>query len=224
MAADPALGLDDVEVLGEETVYRGYFRVDRWRLRHRLFAGGWSQPFFREVFDRGHAVAVILYDPAADALILIEQFRVGALAATRSPACRAPFNPWLVEVVAGIIDDGEAAEDVARREAIEEAGCTVLEMFEVCRFVLTPGVSSETITLYCARTEAPAMGGIHGLDHEHEDIRVLVVPAADAFAWLEAGRITNATALIALQWFRLHHAEVRARWHGRPGATAGGAP
>ena len=210
------LGDDDVELLDAETVYQGYFRVDRWRLRHRLFAGGWSQPFFREVFDRGHAVAVILYDAAADALVLIEQFRVGALAASRARECTAPFNPWLVEVVAGIIDAGETAEAVARREALEEAGCQVREIFEVCRFVLTPGVSSETITLYCALVEAPATGGIHGLDHEHEDIRVLVVPAAEAFAWLEAGRITNATALIALQWFRLHHGEVRARWQPRP--------
>lgn len=216
MVKPGGLGAGDVEIVEEETVYRGYFRVDRWRLRHRLFAGGWSQPFFRELFDRGHAVAVILYDAAADKLVLIEQFRVGALAASRAPECTQPFNPWLVEVVAGIIDDGETAEAVARREAGEEAGCPVKEIFEVCRFVLTPGVSSETITLFCALVDAPASGGIHGLDHEHEDIRVLVVPAAEAFGWLEAGRITNATALIALQWFRLHHAEVRARWHAQP--------
>lgn len=213
-----APGPDDVEILDERTVYQGYFRVDRYRLRHRLFAGGWSQPFFREVFERGHAVAVILYDAAADALVLIEQFRVGALAASRAPEATQAFNPWLVEVVAGIIDDGETADAVARREALEEAGCRVRDIFEVCRFVLTPGVSSETITLYCALVDAPAAGGVHGLDHEHEDIRVVVVPAAEAFSWLDAGRITNATALIALQWFRLHHAEVRARWCARPPA------
>jgi ADP-ribose pyrophosphatase len=214
----------DIEILDTATVYQGYFRVDRYRLRHRLFAGGWSQPFFREVFERGHAVAVILYDASRDALVLIEQFRIGALAASRAPECTVRFNPWLVEVVAGIIDDGETAEEVARREAHEEAGCAVRAMFEVCRFVLTPGVSSETITLFCALVDAPAGGGVHGLDHEHEDIRVVVVPAAEAFGWLDAGRITNATALIALQWFRLHHAEVRARWHGRPGAGGVAAP
>lgn len=205
---------DDIEVLEQVPVFQGYFRVDRYRLRHRLFGGGWSEPFVREVFDRGHAVAVVLYDADRDVLVLIEQFRVGAMAAGQASHPRNAIDPWLIEIVAGIVDTDEAPDAVARREAVEEAGCEILDLVPVCHFVLTPGVSSETIWLFCGRVRAPASGGVHGLEHEHEDIRVLVVPSEEAFRWLDEGRINNATALIGLQWFRLQHQEIRARWRG----------
>lgn len=203
----------DVEVESRETVYSGYFRVDRYRLRHRLFAGGRSAPMGREVFERGHAVAVLPYDPEADKIVLIEQFRVGAFVALGSePHLAGAFRPWLLEVVAGIIDDGESPETVARRETMEEAGCEMDELEPVCRFLLSPGVTSESITLYCGRVQADRVGGIHGLDTEHEDIRVLAVPIDEAFRWLNEGRFANATALVAMQWFRLNYEAVRRRW------------
>jgi ADP-ribose pyrophosphatase len=202
----------DVDVLATETVFEGFFRVQRWRLRHRLFAGGWSPPVEREIFERGHAVGVILYDPDRDVLVLIEQFRIGALVAAAAPETGNSISPWLIEIVAGIIDDGETPEQVARREALEEAGCEVGEMLPVCRVVLTPGVCSETIALFCGRVRAPAHGSIHGLAQEHEDIRVICVPAAETFRWLDGGRITNATAMIGLQWFRHNHDRIRNAW------------
>ncbi|MCP5364004.1 MAG: NUDIX domain-containing protein [Hyphomicrobiales bacterium] len=203
---------NDVEVINQEAVFQGYFRVDRYTLRHRLFAGGWSEPFMREVFERGHAVAVLLYDPIIDSVVLIEQFRIGAYSANTASGLNGSFNPWLIEVVAGIIDGDQTPDSVARREAVEESGCTVNDLEFICRFVLTPGVSSETITLFCGRVDAARAGGIHGLDHEHEDIRVMTVTANDVFRWLDDARITNATALIALQWFRIHHEQLRQRW------------
>jgi len=206
------LSSKDVEVTGRETVFQGYFRVDRYTLRHRLFAGGWSELFTREVFERGHAVAVLLYDPRLDSVVLIEQFRIGALSAGTAAEINLTFDPWLIEVVAGIIDGDQTPESVARREAMEESGCSVDHLEFICRFVLTPGVSSETITLFCGRVDAASAGGIHGLDHEHEDIRVVTVAAKDIFRWLDEARITNATALIALQWFRIHHQKLRQRW------------
>lgn len=206
---------DDVEIESLETVFSGFFRVDTYSLRHRLFAGGRSGPVRREIFERGHAVAVILYDPDNDVVILIEQFRVGAFAAVRSePHLRRSMTPWLLEVVAGIIDEGESPDEVARREAMEEAGCEVQELEPVCQFLLSPGVTSESISLYCGRVRADGVGGIHGLDSEQEDIRVLVVPVAEAFRLLEQGRFVNATALVAMQWFRLNHESVRRRWLG----------
>ncbi len=207
-------GLDDVEVLDVETVFAGYFRVDRWRVRFRLFEGGWSSPAVREVFERGHAVAVLLYDPHADALVLIEQFRVGALAASRSPWFGPDQSPWLIELVAGVIDDGETAENVACREAIEEAGCQVDRVERIMTFLSSAGGTSETLTLYLGRVNSAGVAGIHGLEHEHENIRVLVVPSAEVFRWLDAERIPNAHTLIGLQWFRIHRDEVRRRWLG----------
>lgn len=204
---------DDVEIESRETVFSGYFRVDQYRLRHRLFAGGWSDTAGREVFERGHAVAVILYDPDRDLLVLIEQFRIGAFAALRSePHLAGTMRPWLLEVVAGIIDAGESPEAVARREAIEEAGCEILELEPVSRFLLSPGVTSESLALYCGRVDARGVGGIHGLDHEHEDIRVFTAPVAEVFHWLDEGRFVNATALVAMLWFRLNHEDLRRRW------------
>jgi ADP-ribose pyrophosphatase len=106
------MNADKIEIIKRERAYDGYFKIDRCRLRHRLFSGGTSAEIMREVFERGHAVAVILYDPDRDAVVLIDQFRIGALS--------AGFDPWVTEIVAGIIDPGETPEEVASRETTEE--------------------------------------------------------------------------------------------------------
>ena len=105
-----------VHILDKTVCYDGFFRIERYRLRHQLFRGGWSREITRELFERGHAAAVLPYDPLLDAVVLIEQFRIGAL--------ETPGDPWLLEIVAGVIDKpDETPEDVVRREAVEEANC-----------------------------------------------------------------------------------------------------
>lgn len=146
---------DDVQVLDHQIPFQGYYRIETFTLRHRLFAGGWSEPMRREMLERGHAVGVVLYDPDRDTLVLIEQFRIGAFAASWTPWLPEGSSPWLVEIVAGIIDAGETPEAVARREAVEEAGCEIDELEFVCRFLVTPGVSSEMILLYVAASTRP---------------------------------------------------------------------
>ena len=203
---------DDVELLKHENGYAGYFRIDRYRLRHRLYDGGWSRPMTREVFERGHAVAVILYDPEKDHVILIEQFRIGVYAALREQGFPQHLSPWLLEVVAGIIDDGEAPEDVARRESHEEAGCAVLDMMPVCHVMLSPGASTESVRIYCARVHEPTTSEIKGVEEEHEDIRVISISSEEVFGWLDSGRFINGTSILALQWFRANRERVRALW------------
>jgi len=200
----PGAGPRPVEIIEQDTPYRGYFRIDRYRLRHRMFAGGWTGPIAREVFERGHAAAVLPYDPGRDEVVLIEQFRVGAFA--------AGMDPWLIEIVAGIIDEGESPEAVVRREALEEAGCEIGDLVPLGRFIVSPGGSSETVAIYCGRTESAGLGGIHGLDHEGEDIRAFVLPAVQAIALIDQGRVVNATSALALQWLALNRAALRARW------------
>ena len=207
---------DDIEVIDKETAYQGHFRIDRYRLRHRKFDGGWSAELKREMFERGHAVAAVLYDPDREEVVLVEQFRMGAMSAAETPWYDG--SPWLVECVAGIIEDGERPEEVVRREAEEEAGCVVHELEYACTYLASPGASSETVFVYCGRVDASAVGGIHGLDHEGEDIRVMAVPVAEAMAWLDEGRFVNALTLIGLQWFRHHRERLRAAWR-----TGGGA-
>ncbi|MCK5276477.1 MAG: ADP-ribose diphosphatase [Alphaproteobacteria bacterium] len=195
---------DDVDILDTETVWKGFFRMDRLRLRHRLFGGGWGQPITREVFERGHAAALLPYDPVRDEVVLIEQFRTGALT--------AGAEPWLVEIVAGIIEDGETAEDVVRRETVEEAGCEVTDIVPIMDVFTTPGGSSERIAIFCGRVDARGIGGIHGLAGEGEDIRVFTESLDEALARLANGDITNIIAVAALQWLALNREKLRREW------------
>lgn len=198
--------MDDarVEILSEELAYDGFFRLYRYRLRHRLFQGGWSSEISRELFVRGHAASILPYDPRLDAVVLIEQFRIGAL--------EEAGGPWLMEIVAGIIEPGESGEDVVRREAQEEAGCVIQDIESVCRYLVSPGGTSETMHVFCGRVDADGLGGIHGLDAEDEDIRAVVIPFPEALAMLGDGRLDSAAPVIALQWLQLNRQRLRATW------------
>lgn len=197
-------GKKRVEVVRKTTPYRGHFQMDVYHLRHCKFDGGWTDSMTRELFERGHAAAVLPYDPRRDCVVLIEQFRIGAFA--------AGVEPWLIEVVAGIIDEGEDPAEVVRREAVEEAGCEILDLVPIGRFLMTPGASSETLAMYCGRVDSAGVGGLHGLDHEGEDIRSFVVPAAEALERVMACACPNANTVISLQWLMLNRAELRRRW------------
>ncbi len=195
---------NDVEILARETVYSGYFRIDRYRLRHRRHEGGWTGEITREVFERGHVAAVLPYDPERDAVLLIEQFRIGAYAA--GEPC------WLTEIVAGVIDEGETAQSVARREMKEETGCAVTTLEPIGSYLSSPGGASENVALFVGRVDSRKAGGVHGLAGEEEDIQVLVRPWAEVELDLGRGLFTNAATLIALQWLALNRAGLRRRW------------
>ena len=185
------------DILSQQNLYKGFFRVDAYEFRHELFAGGWSGTVRREIFERRNAVAVLLHDPVADTLLVIEQFRPGA-------ALREAQGAWMVEIVAGIVEDGESNEEVARREAQEEAGCSIDTLEHIIDFYPSAGGSTEIVSLYYAPVDLSAVPtGIHGLPEEHEDIRVSVIPRHTALAWLKAGKIQASLAIIALQWLAL---------------------
>jgi ADP-ribose pyrophosphatase len=196
---------DAIDIRERKTVYQGFFRIDHFRLRHRLYAGGWSPELSREIFLRHNAAAILLYDPQRDTLVFIEQFRLAAHL--------AGFPAWQLEIVAGIIDRDESAAAVARREAQEEAGLSVIgEIIPIHRFLPSPGGSTETVDLFCGRVDAGNAGGIHGLADESEDIKVVVKGTDEAFALLEAGKIQNAFTLIALHWFAAKRETLRRLW------------
>ncbi len=200
----PDKGYERVQVLEKSTRYKGFFQLDRYRLRYRTFDGGWSPVQSREVFERGHAAAILLYDPGLDQVVLVEQFRPGAFA--------AGIEPWLIEAVAGMIEDGEDLEAVAIREAREESGSDVLEIVRIGTFILSPGGCSERVTIYCGRVDSRGLGGIHGLEEEGEDIAVHVMPLDEALRKLEIGEISAAVAAIPLQWLALNREQLRQRW------------
>lgn len=194
----------DLEILEREVCYQGFYRLERLRLRHRLFAGGMSPPIMREAVEKGDVAAVLLYDPQRDEVVMIEQFRIGAR--------DDPRGPWLMEIVAGLIEPGETPEQVARREAIEEAGCTVRELLAISSFYTSPGKTSQRTHLYLGRVDSTGAGGIHGLAHEGEDIRVVCLAAEQAIALAEQGKTDSAWPLIALLWFARQREAVRKCW------------
>jgi ADP-ribose pyrophosphatase len=195
-----------LQILDRDVAYQGFFRIERYRLRHRLFAGGWSAELTREVFERGRAVGVLLYDPARDAVVLVEQFRL--------PAHLAGFSAWQLEIVAGLVDhDGESELAVARREAQEEANLVLAgEIEPMHRFLTSPGGTTETVALFCARVDAATAGGVHGLADEHEDIKVVVKSFREAMRLLRAGKIENVFTLAALYWLGANRARLRRAW------------
>jgi len=185
-----------------EAVYSGFFQVQRIHLTHDLFSGGQSPTLVRELLERGHAVAVLMYDPAQDAVVMVEQFRIGAVHDKKSP--------WLFELCAGIIEPGEDVVQVAHREAQEETSCKILELETITEYYVTPGGCTERITLMCAKVDVRQVGDICGVETEGEDIKVHVVPAADLLA--DVFQHDSATVIIALQWLAVHRKRLQAQW------------
>ncbi|MBA1381653.1 NUDIX domain-containing protein [Pseudomonas brassicacearum] len=193
-----------VEIVERESCYKGFYKLDRVRLRHELFAGGMSREISRELFVRHDAVCVLPYDPQRDEVVLIEQFRVGAMGKSA--------NPWLVELVAGLIDKDEQPEEVAHREAQEEAGLVFAALWPMTKYFPSPGGSDEFVHLFLGRCDSTGAGGLHGLLEEAEDIRVKTWAFEDALQAVRDGRICNAASIIALQWLALNRDEVRGLW------------
>lgn len=198
---EPPFGPDDVELIARDRVFSGYFAVDRLRLRHRRHDGGWTGTIQREVFISGDAVVVLPYDPVRDEVVLIEQFRAGPYA---NSGGASPQAAWLIETIAGRFEPDEVPEDVARREALEEAGCQLGQVFRMGDFFQSPGCIAEKIHYFCAITDTEHVGGIHGCDHEDEDIRVIVMPRTAALQAVASGRICNITLAFALYWLELN--------------------
>ncbi len=189
-------GVEDIEIKQLETPYQGYFKMLKYTFRHRCFAGTWSPVISRELFERGHAVAVLPYDPVTDQLILIEQVRIGAFA--------AGLSAWQLEIVAGVIDENESPEQVALREAKEEAGLSIYALHPITRYLSSSGGCSETISLYLGLVDASEAGGVFGLADENEDILVHTLSRKAALSLLDEGKIENAASIIALQWLALN--------------------
>ncbi|AGE84983.1 ADP-ribose diphosphatase [Cronobacter sakazakii] len=196
---------NDVEIIAREKLYRGFFSLDLYRFRHRLFNGEMSGEVRREIFERGHAAVLLPFDPVRDEVVLIEQIRIAAFDTSDTP--------WLLELVAGMIEPGETVEEVARREAMEEAGLSVGRVKKFMSYLASPGGTSERLSLMVGEVDATTAQGIHGLADENEDIRVHMVSREQAYQWVEEGRIDNAASVIALQWLQLHYQALRNEWN-----------
>jgi len=211
--------MDDraVEILERRRVHDGFFKLDLLRLRHALFRGGMSEVVRRELFVQREAVAVLPYDPARDAVVLVEQFRAGLV--------DAPGGAWLLEGVAGLLDkEGEAPEEAAAREVREECGVALGRLERVATYTSSPGATTERVHAFVGEVAAPERGGLFGVEGEHEDIRVEVVTADEAFTLFREGRITAANTVVPLQHLMLHRDRLRREWGGEPSDGLAGGP
>lgn len=196
----PHFTKQDLKILEKKEPYSGFCSIKHFKIQFPLFAGGMSEIFEREFLYRAHAVAVLLFDPDTNKVILIEQVRAAAF---------EEENPWLLEIVAGMIESNDTPEATAHREAIEEAGYPILSLIPIGSYLASPGISNEKTFVFCGRIKAKDIGELHGLAHEGEDIKVHVVPILDAFTLLEEGKILSASAIIALQWLQINRFSLR---------------
>jgi ADP-ribose pyrophosphatase len=192
----PEFTRKDIKLLAEETLYQGFFSMKKYRYQHKRYQGDWSPVVEREIFERGNAVGVLLYDKVKDCFVLVEQCRPGALPGESSP--------WLVEIVAGMVEADESAEDVACREAVEEAGCEIEKLLTMPGYWVSPGGTTEYVDLFLGLVDSDTVADFAGLETEHEDIKVLVLARTELLELLRQGNINNAMAIIAIQWFLIN--------------------
>ena len=194
----------DVLIEKEEILYDGFFKMKKVTLKHRLFDGGWSASMSREMLVRDDAVCVLLYDPMADKVLLIEQFR---------PCAVKHESPWLLELVAGMVEPGENDEEVARRESLEEAGVVVKRLEYMFKFVPSPGGLVEYLRMYAGEFDASKVDVNRSfcLPEECEDIRLHLMLAKNAIDLLKT-EIDNASTIMGLQWLALNRDELRQKW------------
>jgi ADP-ribose pyrophosphatase len=202
---EPPPSHPDVEIAQTSSVAARHLRIDTFGFRHRLFSGEWSAERSYDVLRRGQAVAIVLYDPDREAVVLVEQFRL--------PALLAGCSPWQLEAAAGLIDTDETPEAVAIRETREETGLSLIgEPILIQRYLSSSGNSDESVVLFCARVDANAAAGVHGLPEEHEDIRVVVKTLAEIEALIDSGGIESGHTLIGLHWLLRHRESLRRLW------------
>lgn len=198
----------DLEILREEVVYQGHFQLKKVFFRHKLFSGEMSGEVTRELLMKGAAAAVIAYDPKNDNVVLVEQVRIGAYQKD------SPHSPWLVELIAGMVEAGESPEQVAQRESVEEAGLVIEHLEPALSVWDSPGGMVERLHLFLGLVDSSKVGGVYGLADEHEDILVHVVSREQAYRWVEEGRIDNVIAVMGLQWLQLNYTRYSARQLG----------
>jgi ADP-ribose pyrophosphatase len=205
MSETGAPGHPGVEIIEASQGFEHFLRMDVFRFRYRRFSGEWSAERTYDVLRRGQAVAVALYDPDRDEVVLIEQLRL--------PALLAGASPWQIEVAAGLVDAGETPQMVAVRETREETGLAIKgEPIPIQRYLPSCGASDESVFLFCACVDATQAAGLHGVPEEGEDIRVVVKTLAEVEALLDAGAIENGHSLVALYWLLRHRDRLRRLW------------
>ncbi len=193
----------DIEILRQSHPYENFFAVSETYAKFRQFDGTWAETGQRAIFHAADAVTVLPYDPVRDAVMLVEQIRVGVLV-------QGEHQPWLLEPIAGIVDFGESYEKTAHREALEEAHITLKSLHKIAEYYPTPGGVAQYLVSYLGLADLPEDARrVGGLMSEGENIRNLVVSFDDLMKMLESGEIANAPLVLSAQWLALNREKLR---------------
>jgi len=194
----------DVEILDESVLSEHFFTLKQYKVKHSSFLDGDCPPVVRERLEGKTAVSILLFDPREDAIVCVEQFRIGLMGvADRS---------WSIETVSGFCDVAhEKPQEVAAREVTEETGCELQGLIEVGEFFVSPGSSTERITVFVGCVDSSKVSGVHGLAHEGEEIRPVVIPREAAVSQLFT-ELNSTSIIIALQWLQINLDELNQRW------------
>lgn len=195
---------NEVRNLVRTPLHEGFFTLAAHSFQQRQSSGEWSGTITREILERRQAVAVLPYDPVRDEVLLISQVLIGAHLADK-PARQ-------LQVIAGMVDDGESADQAALREAREEAGCEILRIVHLQDFLPTPGGSDEEVCVKLAEADLENAGGHFGLASEDEDIHANVMSASAAIDALDRGEIVAGPAVVALLQFARRRDQIRRDW------------
>lgn len=180
-----------LHIAARRTLHAGFNHVEELTVSVTK-PNGSSSDHLREIIDHGHAVAVLPIDPARRMVLLVRQWRAGLL--------ESDDDPFLAEVCAGLIDEGETPEQAIRREAREELGVEIGNIEECGRIVVSPGCLTETIRLYRATySDGSRISDGGGLDHEGEDIEVVEMSLDNLFEAARSGTILDAKTLVLVQ-------------------------
>jgi nudix-type nucleoside diphosphatase (YffH/AdpP family) len=184
-----------VEIVNETTLSDQWTRLSMFDIDYTDSEGD-AHRLKREIYHRTPAATILLYDPRKETVVLVRQFRL--------PAYLKGYEAWIVETPAGLLD-GDDPEEAIRREAMEETGYRVREIRPLFKVLMSPGAVTEILHFFAASVDTSdriTPGG--GLEDEHEDIEVIVLPLKDAMAMIESGEIFDAKTIILLQWAMLN--------------------
>ncbi|HET9843286.1 MAG TPA: NUDIX domain-containing protein [Gammaproteobacteria bacterium] len=198
---EATLNRSDFECASTQTTHKGHYKVKILTLRHKLFSGEYSAWISREFVLVPNSVAVLLYDPRQDLVVLVEQFRVGAIEATE-------HGPWLLECVAGYIEKDETPEQAAARETLEEACCKIERLIPITQCYTTPGGCSEMTWIYCGLIDTNITDNVSKPCDEEEDIKKHIIRYEQLMAY-KHNLITNSATYIALQWLSIERDKLR---------------
>ena len=195
-----------VEIRSQKALLEDSFNVNEIIVSHQRYDGRMSPDERRLVFERGDAVAALLFNVDRRSVVLVEQFKVPSLIGRRRDD-PTTTDGWITEVMAGMINENETPEDAVIRETLEETGYRIKNPLLICKFFSSPGGTSERIFLYFAKvseSERPSKGG--GV--ADEDIKVVQIGVTDLFERIARGLIDDPKLVIGACWLRVHLAEL----------------